>query len=95
MPWIMDLPTGSFSLVLHGPNEEASQLLCNAMRQAAMWQDGAKELTRRGTMQGMTPIADDFVDVIKAVVRGDVPVRFEADMPKLWDRDKILREQSD
>ena len=85
MPWIMDLPTGSFSLVLHGPNERASELLCNAVLQAAMWQDGAKELTRRGNMQGMTPIADDFVDVIKAVVRGDVPVRFEADVPELWD----------
>ncbi|KAI4665201.1 uncharacterized protein J4E88_010526 [Alternaria novae-zelandiae] len=95
MPWIMDLPTGSFSLVLHGPDERASELLCNAMRQAAMWQDGAEELTRRGTMQRMTPISDDFVDVIKAVVRGDVPVRFEAGVPELWDTDKILREQSD
>ncbi|KAI4704302.1 hypothetical protein J4E81_001368 [Alternaria sp. BMP 2799] len=95
MPWIMDLPTGSFSLVLYGPDERASELLCNAMRQAAMWQDGAEELTHRGNMQGMTPIADDFVDVVKAVVRGDVPVRFEAGVPELWDIDEILREQSD
>ncbi|KAI4906908.1 hypothetical protein J4E90_010111 [Alternaria incomplexa] len=89
MPWIMDLPTGSFSLVLHGPTEEASQLLCNAIIRAAIWQDGAEKLKLR-----TAPIVDDFVDIIKAVVRGDVPVRFEADMHELWDIDKILREHS-
>ena len=83
----MDLPTGSLFLVLHGPTERDSQLLCNAMIRAAIWQDDAEKLKLR-----MTSIVDDFVDVIKAVVRDDVPVRFEADMHGLWDIDKILRE---
>ncbi|KAH6883205.1 hypothetical protein BKA58DRAFT_374692 [Alternaria rosae] len=94
MPWIMDLPTGSFSLVLHAPTKRASQLLCNAMIGAALWQEGAEELTRRRGEQWGVSVVDDFVDVIKAVVRGDVPVRFEADMGELWDIDKILREHS-
>jgi hypothetical protein len=88
----MGMPTASFSLVLHGPSEEASQQVCDAMIRAAIWRDGAEQRYRqRGDVFG-SRIALDLVDIMKAMIRGDIPARFEADMGDIWDIDKILRE---
>ncbi|CAE7033034.1 hypothetical protein PTTW11_05125 [Pyrenophora teres f. teres] len=91
---IMGMPSTSFSLVLHGPTEEASQQLCDAMIKAAIWHEGAQEVARRtgSKWEDYYGIAEDFFDVIKAMVRGDIPARFEADMGEVWDIEEILRD---
>jgi hypothetical protein len=86
------MPTASFSLVLHGPSEEASQQVCDAMIRAAIWRDGAEQRYRQRGENFGSRIALDLVDIMKAMIRGDIPARFEADMGAIWDIDKILRE---
>jgi len=90
---IMDVPSASFSLILHGPSEVASQQLCDAMIKAAIWHEGSKELARRKGQEWKDtyPLSEDFVDLMKAMVRGDIPARFEADMGEVWDIEEILR----
>lgn len=68
------------------------------MTKAAIWQDGAEELARRNGEKlqwWRSGGADDLVDIIKAMVRGDIPARFEADMGEVWDIEEILRNHED
>ncbi|KAI4672807.1 uncharacterized protein J4E78_001310 [Alternaria triticimaculans] len=62
--------------------------------QKAIWQDGAMEIARREQRQfdDDDGVAEDFVDVIKDMLRGEIPARFDADMGELWDIEKLLRE---
>ena len=39
----------------------------------------------------MDGVAEDFGDTIKAMVRGEILARFEADMGEVWDMDQLLR----
>ena len=94
----LGMPPASFSLVLHGPTKEASQQLCDAMIKAAIWQEGVEELARRDGKEfrpWWDAIAEDFVDLTKAMIRGDIPARFEADMGEVWDIEEVLRNWSD
>ena len=88
------MPIGCFSLVLHGPSKRASQQLSDAVIRAAIWQDGAMEIARREQRQfdDDDGVAEDFVDVIKEMLRGEISARFDADMGELWDIEKLLRE---
>ncbi|KAI4669565.1 uncharacterized protein J4E79_001610 [Alternaria viburni] len=93
----LGMPVGCFNLVLHGPSKGASQQLCDAVVRAAIWQDGAFEIARREQRpydwQNDDGIAEDFVDLIKEMLRGETPARFDgADMGEIWDIEKILRE---
>jgi hypothetical protein len=91
----MGMLATSFSLVLHGPSQKASQELCDAVIRAAIWHDGAEELARREGSEFSYlryGVAEDFVDVIKDMLRGNIPARFDADMGEVWDIEKILRE---
>ncbi|KAF1945908.1 hypothetical protein EJ02DRAFT_431141 [Clathrospora elynae] len=75
---IMGMPTASFSLVL-----------------AAIWHESVKEFARRQQfefLQYRHDAVDDFIDVIKQMLRGEIPARFDADMGELWDIEKVLRE---
>ncbi|KAG9194136.1 hypothetical protein G6011_04171 [Alternaria panax] len=91
----MGMPIGSFTLVLHGPSEHASQQLSDTVLRAAIWHEGAVEVARRegrNFLYYREGIAEDFVDVIKEMLRREIPVRFEAEMDEVWDIEKILRE---
>ncbi|PZC92379.1 reverse transcriptase [Pyrenophora tritici-repentis] len=91
----MGMLPDSFSLVLHGPSKEASQQLCDAMIRVAIWHDGAEELARREGEElqcWRDGIAEDFVDLMKSMIRGDVPARFGADMGEVWNIEEILRD---
>ncbi|KAI4934556.1 hypothetical protein J4E85_002414 [Alternaria conjuncta] len=93
----LGMPVGCFSLVLHGPSKRASQQLCDAVVRAAIWQDGAFEIARREQRlydwQNDDGIAEDFVDLIKEMLRGEISARFDgADMGEIWDIEKTLRE---
>ncbi|KAI4665200.1 uncharacterized protein J4E88_010525 [Alternaria novae-zelandiae] len=90
----MGMPAGCFTLVLHGPSEEASQQLSDAITRAAIWLEGTVELARREQRQfhPFQGITEDFVDVIKEMLRGEIPARFDAEMDEVWDIEKILSE---
>ena len=90
----MGMPAGCFTLVLHGPCEQASQQLSDAITRAAIWLEGTVELARREQrrfypFQGIT---EDFADVIKEMLRGEIPARFDAEMNEVWDIEKIISE---
>ena len=90
----MGMPADCFTLVLHGPSEAASQQLSDAITRAAIWLEGTVELARREQrrfypFQGIT---EDFADVIKEMLRGEIPARFDAEMDEVWDIEKILSE---
>jgi hypothetical protein len=91
----MGMPANSFTLVLHGPSEHASQQLSEAVVRAAIWQEGAAKIVRREQRRFHGyhgALAVDFVDVIKEMLRGEISARFDADMEEVWDIQKILRE---
>ena len=89
----MGMPPDSYSLVLHGPTREATQQLSTFMVKAAIWEEGSVALSRRTDTKFLywrDGIAEDFVDVIKEMLRGEIPVRFDVDMEDVWDIDEIL-----
>jgi hypothetical protein len=91
----MGMPADSFTLVLHGPSKHASQQLSEAVVRAAIWHEGALEIARREqrTLWAYDGgLANDFVDVIKKMLRGEIPARFDAELGEVWDIQKILRE---
>jgi hypothetical protein len=91
----MGMPGKSFKLVLHGPSKQASQRRSDAVMRAAIWQDGAAEIARREERRftyNQHGIANDFVDVIKEMLRDEIPARFDAEPGELWDIDQVLRE---
>ncbi|KAF1849327.1 uncharacterized protein K460DRAFT_89135 [Cucurbitaria berberidis CBS 394.84] len=91
----MGMPTDSFSLVLHGPSPEASQQLSDGMIQAAIWHDGAVEIARREKEEFLyyqDGVAEDFVEVIRGMLKGDIPARFDAVMGDLWGLEEVLRD---
>ncbi|KAI4627013.1 uncharacterized protein J4E87_004355 [Alternaria ethzedia] len=92
----MGMPAGCFTLVLHGPSEAASQQLSDAITRAAIWLEGTVELARREQRQfhPFQGITEDFVDVIKEMLRGEIPARFDAEMDEVWDIEKILSEHA-
>jgi hypothetical protein len=40
------------------------------------------------------PVSDDFADLFKEVLRGELPVRFEAEMTAVWDLKEVLRQHT-
>jgi hypothetical protein len=89
------MPATSFELVLHGPSPEASQHLHDVVVNAAILQEAALEAGRRVNIPHLyskLPVSPDFREVVKEVLRGDVPVRFDAEMSAVWDLEKVLRE---
>ncbi|KAF2822273.1 hypothetical protein CC86DRAFT_410645 [Ophiobolus disseminans] len=89
------MPANSFELVLHGPSPEASQHIHNVVVNAAILQEAAREIGRQNNMENAFtchPVSVDFPDVIKQILRGEIPVRFEAEMGQPWDLEVILRE---
>jgi len=88
------MPADSFELVLHGPSPEASQHIHNVIVNAAILQEAARETARRiNKRHAFTyhPVSDDFPQVVKEILRGEIPVRFEAEMAEVWDLEEILR----
>ncbi|KAI4940027.1 uncharacterized protein J4E92_001315 [Alternaria infectoria] len=90
----MGMPAECFTLVLHGPSEQASQQLSDAVVRAAIWLEGTVEIARREQRRFLPSegITEDFVDVIKEMIRGEIPARFDAEMGEVWDIEKILSE---
>jgi hypothetical protein len=40
------------------------------------------------------PVSDDFPDLVKEVLRGELTVRFEAEMSVVWDLEEVLRQHT-
>jgi hypothetical protein len=62
---------------------------------AAVWHEGAVEIARRGQRDFRYykhGVAEDFVKVIKEMLRAEIPARFDAKMGKVWDIEKGLKE---
>lgn len=87
------MTVNSFKLVLHGPSAHASQQLLDIVVQSAMLQQAALEDARRQDknhpFQWQNP-AHDFPEVIKEILHGDIPVRFDAKMIEDWDLEEML-----
>jgi hypothetical protein len=94
----LGMPTESFTLTLHGPTPEASQQFWDAIIRAAIWDEGC-------TINSQMPeyyyankyfkhwLGEGLVDLVKDVIRGDIPARFEADMEEFWDVKQLMAEQ--
>jgi hypothetical protein len=91
----MGMPSESFSLALHRPSKKSSQQLSDGVIRAAIWHDEAAEIARREQRAfgyNTYGITEDFVDLMKEMVRGNIPAGFDADMGEVWDIEKVLRE---
>jgi hypothetical protein len=95
MTWIYEarflhgkrMPANSFRLILHSPSKNASQQLHGVVVAAAKQQDAAKEAAKR---QGEDLVlwwglCDDFPQIIKEVLGGEVSIRVDAETSEVWD----------
>jgi hypothetical protein len=91
------VPSGSFSLVLHGPTPDADQNIGETLVQAAGWQDANLEFVKRTESEKLTrnhPICEDYLDLIREIPQRKTPVRFDYKYSdELWDAATILEDQ--
>ena len=94
--FVLGMPPGSYTLVLHGPSPLASQQICDATVRVAIWDEGCTAIAKADPLQAHYfdhMLGEGFVEAIKGVIDGDIPARFDADMGKIWDIDQLLEDK--
>ncbi|KAI4962300.1 hypothetical protein J4E86_001332 [Alternaria arbusti] len=91
----LGMPAGSFNLTMHGPSPRTSQQIFDAVVKVATWDEGSTILAAT-TFPDYFPdnVGGGFVEIIKAMIRGEIPVTFEADMGEVWDIQELLAQDT-
>jgi hypothetical protein len=80
---------------LHSQSREVGQHLHDVIVRAAIHQEAAIEAGRGNGEEHLFlsyDVSVDFPAVVKQVLRGDISVRFDAEMQQAWDLEEVLRE---
>jgi hypothetical protein len=86
----------SYSLLLHGPSPTKSQNLSDTVLHAARWQDANVDFfqeTGEEFEDYKQTIMEGFPELIKEMIQGHIPARFDADYEREpWDPAAVLRQ---
>ena len=91
----LGMPPGSFKLTMHGPSPRTSQQIFDAVVKIATWDEGSTILAATTFNQYFPDnVGGGFVEIIKSMIRGEIPVTFEANMGEVWNIQELLARHS-
>lgn len=103
MTWVQEarllkqkgMPPKSFELILHRSSPETTRRLLDGLIKAARSQDAVAELRQRTGASfdlGQYGLVQDSPQILKDIIRGQLPVHFDTAQGKVWDVEQVIQE---